>query len=90
MSVDVKLNKAQKRAVITVRLDTNEQIEKEGLTKEVILNHLLTMASQECAEAAESAMSPPSDDDVDAEAAKEKAEIDARAARTKRRTTHDL
>lgn len=68
---------------VTLSFTADAQVEKPGLERGVIENHLLTQAANECARAAAAALTPPDAAAIDAEAAAEKAKIDADAAKKK-------
>lgn len=80
MPVTISHDKKTRAVSVTVTFTADEQVDKEGLEKNVIENHLLTQAGAMLSLAADQAMNPV---DVDAEAAAKKAQVDAEAA-TKR------
>lgn len=83
MSVDLKWNKGNKRVTVTLVFDSDPQVDKPGLEKSVITNHLLTQAAYLCSEAAALALNGSTDESLNAEAAAKKAEIDAEVAKRK-------
>jgi len=77
MPVTISHDKKTRAVSVTVTFTADSQLDKEGLGKNVIENHLLSQASKLLSLAADQAMNPI---DVDAEAAEQKAKIDAEAA----------
>jgi len=77
MPVTITHDKKTRAVSVTVTFNAAEQVDKEGLEKSVIENHLLTQASTLLSIAANQALVPV---DVDAEALELKAKIDVEAA----------
>lgn len=76
MPVTISHDKKTHAVSVTVTFTADEQVNKEGLEKGVIENHLLTQACSILSLAGNQALNPV---DVDAEALTKKAEIDAEA-----------
>lgn len=77
MPVTISHDKKTNSVSVTVTFTADLQVNKEGLEKGVIENHLLTQACSIISLAANQATNPV---DVDAEILTKKAEIDAEAA----------
>lgn len=77
MPVSITHDKKTRAVSVTVTFTADAQLDKEGLEKGVIENHLLHQACTVLSLAADQAMNPV---DVAAEAAEKKAAIDAEAA----------
>lgn len=86
MSVSITHDKKTRAVTVTVTFTADAQLDKEGLEKGVIENHLLGQACTVLSLAANQAMNPV---DVDAEAAAKKAEIDAEAAKKRTASISD-
>jgi len=77
MSVSITHDKKTRAVTVTATFTADAQLDKEGLEKSVIENHLLQQACGVLSLAANQALSPV---DIAAEVAEKKAAIDAEAA----------
>lgn len=81
MAITLNHDKATKAVSVTVTFQAEPQVEKAGLEKAVIENHLLMYAAKQCSIAADAVLRPPTNED--AELVAEKAKLDAALAAKK-------
>jgi poly-gamma-glutamate capsule biosynthesis protein CapA/YwtB (metallophosphatase superfamily) len=82
MAITLSHNKATRAVSVTVTFQADPQVEKAGLAKNVIENHLLMQACNRCRLAADAALNAPSATE-DADLAAAKAQLDADLAAKK-------